>query len=98
VGLSPGELQDYAQLLLAWLERHKRYPDQARKRRQEGIVTVEFAIDGEGRVVAHRVVGASGVELLDDEARSLLVRASPLPPPPDGTGRSFQLPIVFSLR
>ena len=98
VGASPGELQDYGQLLLGWLDRHKRYPDQARKRRQEGIVTVELAVDGNGHLVSHRIVGLSGVSVLDEEARELLERASPFPKTPDGGVHSFQVPIVFALR
>ncbi len=98
LGMSPGELQDYAGLLVAWLDRHKRYPDAARRRREEGVVVVEFAIDGRGRVMSHRLLGASGNPLLDAEAEALLARASPLPAPPDGAGRSFQVPIVFALR
>lgn len=98
VGVSSGELQDYGQLLLAWLDRHKRYPDQARKRRQEGVVTVELAIDGQGHLVSHRIVAVSGVAALDDEARALLERASPFPIPPGGGTHAFQVPIVFALR
>jgi protein TonB len=98
VGVSPGELQDYGQLLAAWLDRHKRYPDQARKRRQEGVVTVELAIDGQGHMVSHRIVDDSGVAALDQEAYALLERASPFPLPPGGGTHSFQVPIVFSLR
>ena len=98
VGMSAGELQDYAGVLVAWLDRHKRYPDPSRRRKEEGIVVVEFAIDGQGRVLSHRLLDASGHPLLDAEAEALLARASPVPAPPDGTGRSFQVPIVFALR
>ena len=98
LGMTPGELQDYAGLVAAWLERHKRYPDRARRMRQQGVVTVEFAIDGQGRVLSQRVVDATGFELLDGEATALLERANPLPAPPDGKARSFTMPVVFVLR
>lgn len=98
LGMSAGELQDYAGLLVAWLDKHKRYPDSSRRRKEEGVVIVEFAIDGRGRVLSHRLLDASGHALLDAEATALLARASPVPAPPDGVGRSFQVPVVFALR
>lgn len=97
-GLAPGQLESYAGLLQAWLEKHKRYPDAARRRRHEGIVTVEFTIDGQGNVVRHRIVNDSGYQLLDKEAEDLLARASPVPAPPDGRGRTFVVPINFEIR
>ncbi|UHD14853.1 energy transducer TonB [Thiocapsa bogorovii] len=90
----------YAQLA-AWLERHKRYPSQARKLRQEGIVRVRFVIDRNGKVISHRIESSSGHTALDRAASELLRRASPMPAIPASMGRSrleIVVPIAYRLR
>ena len=68
--VSPG----YRALLSAWLESHKRYPDSARQRGEEGRAVLRFAVDRSGRV--HRLcrrseLGLSGPRRVDrgDDAR-----------------------------
>lgn len=83
------------------LSKHKRYPGEARNRRIQGVVTVSFSVDREGRVRSARMVKGSGSSLLDDEALEMLSRASPIPPPPDmpASGwRDFTMPIQFNIR
>lgn len=90
----------YAELA-AWLERHKRYPSQARKMRQEGIVRVRFVIDRSGKVLSHRIETSSGHTALDRAASELLRRASPMPAIPASMGRSrleIVVPIAYRLR
>ncbi|SDW82288.1 energy transducer TonB [Thiocapsa roseopersicina] len=87
--------------LAAWLERHKRYPSQARKMRQEGIVRVRFVIDRSGKVISHRIETSSGHTALDHAASELLRRASPMPAIPASMGRSrleIVVPIAYRLR
>lgn len=93
-----GAVADYAALLAAWLDDHKRYPERARRKHQEGVVVFEFAMDRQGRVIEHRILEGSGYPLLDAEVTELIARASPLPPPPAGAARSYVVPIVFALR
>ncbi|MFP4080215.1 MAG: energy transducer TonB, partial [Ectothiorhodospira sp.] len=93
--------RDYARQLQAWLERHKRYPRQARFRRQEGTVTVRFVVDRKGRVRSHELVGSSGHPALDREVEAMLERAQPLPEMPEdlpGEGFSVEMPVRFNLR
>jgi len=88
-------------LLLRHLERHKRYPAEAQRHRQEGVVYVRFTLSRDGRVLASRIQRASGVSSLDQEGLDLLQRAQPMPPfPSDQPGESMELivPIQFSLR
>lgn len=88
-------------LLLRHLERHKRYPAEAQRARQEGITYVRFTMSRDGRVLAVRIERAAGVASLDQEGLDLLQRAQPLPPlPPDQPGESLELvvPIQFYLR
>ena len=87
--------------MLAHLERHKRYPRQARLRHQEGTATVRFTIDRDGNVARVALVASSGQAALDEETLALLERASPLPPPPPEAGApplTLAVPVQFNLR
>lgn len=84
--------------VMAQLERRKRYPSQARSRKEEGTATVRFSIDDAGNVTSSKLVRSSGSALLDEEAVALPRRASPLPPPPPGVARSITAPIHFNVR
>jgi protein TonB len=96
-GPSAAEQADYASLLAAWLDRHKEYPERARRKHQQGVVLCEFAIDRQGQVLSYRILQGSGYELLDEEASELMTRANPVPPPPAGMDQTYVVPIVFAL-
>ena len=66
----------------AWLAAHKRYPERARQRGDEGIVGIRFTVDAGGHVLDVAVVRSSGSVLLDDAARDMLAgqRVPPFPP------------------
>lgn len=100
VALSGAQGDAYGARVRAHLEAHKIYPRGARRLRQTGVVTVLFVIDREGRVISSRIVAASGVPALDEEALAMLARASPVPQPPSGVpGAHIQMrtPVEFSL-
>jgi len=83
------------------LSKHKRYPNEARSRRVQGVVTVGFKIDRTGKVTATHIVKGSGSQLLDEEALEMLGRASPLPAPPSESpdrALTLSLPIQFNIR
>ncbi len=87
--------------LLAWLERYKRYPRVAQEQRQQGVVSLHFAIDRQGKVLSSQISKSSGFELLDDEVLALIQRAQPVPSPPPEVGGNrieLQVPVAFSLR
>ncbi|MGE3247491.1 MAG: energy transducer TonB [Beijerinckiaceae bacterium] len=65
--------------LMAHLGRNKRYPRQARARKEQGEVLVEFVVDRTGRVVSRKLMKSSGSALLDKEVMEMLLRAQPLP-------------------
>jgi protein TonB len=91
----------YENLLLRHLNAHKRYPAVARARHQEGVVTIRFTMDREGRVLARGIERSSRVAALDGECLMLLERAQPLPPPPPsiaGDRIELVVPINFLLR
>lgn len=88
-------------LLLGHLNRHKRYPHDARQRGQEGTVKVRMVIDANGRVLDHQVIAGSGSRSLDRATLQMIRRAQPLPAPPSELLKNGSLeviaPFVYSL-
>lgn len=92
---------DYFSLLNAHLARKKRYPHEARRARQQGVVKVRFTVHRDGRVSDAQIRHSSGQPLLDAATLDLLQRVSPLPSFPRGMTRdsvTVTLPIDYSLR
>jgi protein TonB len=90
----------HAQLSVA-LERNKRYPGDARARREQGVVEVNFVIDRQGHLLSSRVNKGSGHAALDVEALALLKRSEPFPVPAEAFATStieLLVPIRFSLQ
>jgi len=88
-------LPNWKSQLVAQIERHKRYPEEARG--DSGVVRVAFAVDRSGGVHNARVVGGSGSGVLDRDAIAWLQRSAPLPPPPPEMGGGM-IPITVPLR
>ena len=91
---------DYLSRLVAHLNAYKNYPYDARIRREQGTVRLHFVIDRAGHVLFFDVVGSSGSTSLDEEARAMIQRADPFPPPPpriQGETLDLVVPLVFSL-
>ncbi|WP_370366021.1 energy transducer TonB [Maricaulis sp.] len=94
-----GSLQ-YDGLVLAALERAKRYPAMARQRGREGVTGIVFEIDRQGRVLDVRIAAPSGSRSLDRAALEQVHRAAPFPAAPAGSdwpSRRFATEIRFSL-
>jgi periplasmic protein TonB len=71
----------YAALVSAWLNNHKRYPETARQRGEEGRAVLRFGVDRSGRVVEYTIVKSSGYPDLDT-AIDEMMRGATLPPFP----------------
>ena len=84
--------------LMAHLERRKRYPAGARRRREEGTAHVRFAIDDGGNVRSVELVRSSGHSELDEAVVALVRRASPVPAPPPGAPHEITAPVRFNIR
>ncbi len=100
-GGQPAATPDYMAELLAWLERHKKYPRRARLRGQEGTAFLYFVVDRDGRVLDFSIKQTSGHTVLDREAKDMIERAQPLPRFPDhmaGALLALVVPVDFSLR
>lgn len=88
-------------MVLAALNKARRYPREAQRARQQGVPYIRFVMDREGRVQSVRLERSSGVTALDDEAVKLPKRAAPLPKPPEGVGAEtieLVVPVEFFLR
>jgi protein TonB len=81
-------------MLIAHLDRYKRFPPGART----GTVQVAFSIDRGGRVLSARLTGSSGDTALDEEAVSMVRRASPVPAPPSGVGGGGAIALAVPVR
>lgn len=92
---------DYYALVSAHLNRKKRYPTEAKKARQQGVVTVRFTVHSDGSVSGGSIKSSSGHALLDQATLDLLQRVAPLPRFPKSMTKdsvTLALPIDYSLR
>lgn len=87
-------------LLLAHLEKHRRYPAAARARRDQGVAHVRFTMNRQGKVLAVAILKPSGSAALDRAALDTIRRAQPLPAIPDDRSDPLELtvPVEFFLR
>jgi len=67
--------------LAAWLETHKTYPEQARRRGEQGRGSVRFTVDRSGQVLDVAIVSSTGSSILDDAIERML-RGAHVPPFP----------------
>lgn len=89
----------YLAELLAWINRQKRYPDEAAARRITGDVVLLLVVDRWGRLRTLSLHRSSGERSLDLAALAQVKRASPLPRPtdPDWETRRFEITVRFEL-
>jgi len=101
---APGLVERPTSAVVTWqrsmvmhLERHKRYPPQARG--EQGVATLAFTIDRQGHLLSGRIVHSAGSAILDAAAVAMLSRAAPFPAPPPGIADellSITVPIRYS--
>lgn len=92
---APAVAPGWNALLAAWLAAHRRYSEDARKRGEEGDVTIRFTVTADGRVSDVAMVKASGFQALDASALAMLQGAT-LPAP--GIEATRTVRIRFRLR
>lgn len=87
-------------LVLAHLERFRRYPARARAARQQGTAYVRFTMNRDGMVLSSAIVKKSGSFDLDQAALDTLQRAQPLPTIPEDRPDIVELtiPVEFRIR
>jgi periplasmic protein TonB len=85
--------------LVAYLDRHKRYP--ADRSQKSAEITVNFAIDRMGHVLSASIQKGSGDAAFDEEALAMVRRSDPVPQPPPlvaDEGLSFTVPVIFRVK
>ncbi len=100
-GTVVGPPPDYLTRLRAWLEKHKQYPQQAQRRRQQGTALLRFTLARDGRLLAHSIERSSGFTSLDVAVEEMIERAAPLPPLPSDMSQDrleIVVPVAFHLR
>jgi periplasmic protein TonB len=86
---------DYRAMLTNWLESHKRYPEEARQRGEEGRAVLRFRVDRNGRVLDYTVVSSTGYSDLD-AGLGLMMRGATLPPfPPNMTSPEIEVSVTI---
>ncbi len=90
----------YEQLLVAWLEQHKKYPRRAKRLRIEGEGVLRIRIDRSGQTLQVSLDEPTGNRFLDKAVLEMAQRANPFPPMPDNDPRAeleFRVPVMFQL-
>jgi protein TonB len=72
---------NYRATLSAWLESHKRYPESARARSEEGRAVLRFRVHRSGQLLGYAVIQSTGYPDLD-AAIDQMMRGASLPPFP----------------
>ncbi|WP_417620187.1 energy transducer TonB [Parasphingorhabdus sp.] len=95
------EKANYYAMVSAHLNQRKKYPTEARKAREQGVVKVRFTVDRAGNISNVSITGSSGHAILDQATLDLMQRVAPLPTMPASMVPdkvTISLPIDYSLR
>lgn len=99
VATDPGARQRWHKHLERLMREHKHYPMQARRMRQQGVVTVEARFSADGELLRCDVASSSGFRSLDEAALKLVraaaeaLRAHHVP----GELAELRIPIAYEL-
>ncbi|MCL4188853.1 MAG: TonB family protein, partial [Rhodobacteraceae bacterium] len=103
---APGPATGDPALIARWgagiraaVERHKRYPDAARRAGSEGRVALSLTVTRDGRLAALALATSSGDPALDAAALDAVRRAGRFPAAPQGLeGMSFPFTLTLAFR
>lgn len=79
------------------IERHKRYPAQARRMQDEGLVVVRFSLTNEGYISSVVLEQTSGVASLDNAALAAVKQVKPIGPKPNNLSDPLTISLKFQL-
>jgi TonB family protein len=92
----------YEQLISLWIEKFKKYPDEARQDGIQGETVVRIRIDRQGNIRYHILERSTGHAILDKAAIDMVKRANPVPAVPNdyppGDLIEFLIPVNFRLQ
>lgn len=90
------ELDSIINAFLAQIEKQKEYPYIARRRGQEGTVTVAVRLNEAGELTGAQVLRSSGIAALDEAALQLVRKVCPFAHNA-GRGIAMNIPIAYQL-
>lgn len=79
------------------LVKYRKYPSQALRLKQEGSVKVSFRLKQNGDIEDIRIVGSSGYEMLDEDAKALIHKTAEYFPKPPKSVR-ITVPLNYRIR
>lgn len=83
----------------ARLDRLRRYPSEAQRRGDQGVVLMRLQVMRDGRVLSATMIQGSGSAALDAAAADWIARAAPLPAfPAEMTGERLELTVPLRFR
>jgi periplasmic protein TonB len=85
----------YTRTLSAWLESHKRYPEGARERGEEGRGVLRFRVERSGRLLNYALVQSTGHPELDAAINQMMQGASLPPFPPDMSASEVEVSVAI---
>jgi TonB family protein len=92
----------YEQLISAWIQKFKVYPDEARTEGMEGETVIRIRIDRHGNIRYYVLEHSTGYPVLDHAAIDMIRRANPVPAVPNDYPRGdlmeFLIPVSFHLQ
>ncbi len=91
----------YKRMLLAAMNKHKKYPRIAKSRGWQGKVIIQFNLDRNGNILSKQIIQSSGHHSLDKAALKMAEKAAPFPRPPSvlqGDSFNIKVPVPFKLK
>lgn len=89
----------YGSALSREIAKHMNYPKIAAMRGWQGIVEIDFQLDGNGKILSQKIHTSSGFEVLDKQALEM-VKKSNFPMPPEvlkSSAFNVTVPVSFKL-
>jgi len=78
-----------------WLESHKRYPEVARQRGEQGSGVLRFRVDRTGHVLDYAVIHSTGYADLDNAIQEMMHGAVLPPFPPSMTEPEIEASVTI---
>ncbi|WP_294964017.1 energy transducer TonB [Sulfurimonas sp.] len=89
----------YLSELAVWIKKHLKYPRQARRMNQEGVVEISFIITKQGDIKSVEIGSPCPYKRLNAAAKSLLVKLNRFKPLPENLDRwELNVPIIYALK
>lgn len=90
-------LASYYARIRSIVERNKRYPEESKRRSEEGTVVVRVRISETGKIEKVELVRSSGYSNLDRETLRAVRAIGAFPPPPGNRPLEFNLEVEYRL-